>query len=631
MTKLSLSLVLLFPIVLSAEPKVNSLGMSLVPIPVGSFRMGAGDAPPKSRAEWNEREYDEAPAHTITITRAFLMGATEVTNAQYERFDPKHKAFRGKGGVSTSDDEPVTYVTWHEAVAFCEWLSKAEGKPYRLPTEAEWEYACRAGTTTAFSTGDKITAEQANIGLKPDGTPHKGTVPVGRFAANAWGLHDMHGNVLEWCLDWHGPYDAAEQTDPVGRDDGYAKIARGWCHDRVDNNKGSHRLWRSANRSGFLREDANRLCGFRVVLGELPTTKPLPVVRSAYQIGMKQTPAPTEGPDPAKPFFKNFLADKQNAEIAKDAFGPVFANHNHYGACCVCPNGDVLMCWYSTVTESGRELLQAATRLPAGSDRWQPASLFFDVPDMNDHAPVLFCDGKRIFHFCTQSLRGWDHATNILRHSDDNGVTWSKPTIILDRDHPQALSQPCSAFRAKNGTLVLACDGDLHKDERNMTSPDGGKTWTVRKGDMRAVAGKYAIHPAIAPLSEGDGGTINFLRGPDPMPIQRSADFGDTWTQSNSPFPGIKSGQKITALRLASGALLMVSIDNPGKNVDRGKTFAALSFDDGKTWPHVRQLYGVGGYMSSAQAPNGTIFVCGSRTGATAFNEAWLKQGPAAK
>ena len=97
------------------------------------------------------------------------MGATEVTNAQYEQFDAEHKKLRGRDGVSKGDDEPVTFVTWQQGVAFCEWLSKKEGKPYRLPTEAEWEYACRAGTTTPFNTGDTLTAEQANIGLTADG------------------------------------------------------------------------------------------------------------------------------------------------------------------------------------------------------------------------------------------------------------------------------------------------------------------------------------------------------------------------------------------------------------------------------------------------------------------------------
>jgi hypothetical protein len=265
--------------------------------------------------------------------------------------------------------------------------------------------------------------------------------------------------------------------------------------------------------------------------------------------------------------------------------------------------------------------------LRVGADQWDEASLFFDVPDVNDHAPVLFCDGKRIFHFCTQSLHGWDYASNIVRWSDDNGVTWSHPKIILPRDDPHRLSQPCSAFQARDGTLVLACDGDNHVDERLMISKDRGQTWTVGKGDMRkAYAGKYVIHPAIVPTS--DGAILAFLRGPHPMPVLTSKDWGDTWSSRETPLPGIGVGQKIAAMRLASGAILLCSQDSKKKLVGGG-AYAALSLDDGKTWPHLRKVEGVAGYMSVAQAPNGVIYLFGTRMGCAAFNEAWVREGKA--
>ncbi|HEX3148412.1 MAG TPA: SUMF1/EgtB/PvdO family nonheme iron enzyme [Gemmataceae bacterium] len=614
--------------IIAADPVTvtNSLGMKLVRIPPGEFIMGNGTEPPKTADEWNKRDYDEVPAHKVKITKEFYLGTTEVTNAQFEQFDAEHKKLRGKGDVSKTDDEPVTYVTWQQVNEFCAWLSKKESKPYRLPTEAEWEYACRAGTTTRFNTGDTLTAEQANVGLKKDGKTQT-TVPVASYKPNPWGLFDMHGNVLEWCLDWHGPYDAAEQTDPVGRADGYAKVARGWCFHRPERARDPLKYWHSSNRSGFLPEDANRLTGFRVVQGEMPTTKPLPIVLQPYQKDVKQTAAPTEGPDAGKPHYVNWAGERKNPSIAADAHGPVFEHHNHFAAVCVCPNGDVLMAWYTCMNEPGRELAQACSRLRVGADKWEPASLFFDVPDVNDHAPVLLTVGKRIYHFCTQSLKGWDYATDILRYSDDNGVAWSKPTIMLDRDDPKALSQPCSAFANKDGKIVLACDGDVHRDERLLVSGDGGKTWKVGAGDMRATAKQYAIHPAIAPCA--DGRIINFLRGPNPMPVQFSNDLGTSWTQKDSPFPGIGGGQKATALRLASGALLLVNMDNKGVVAGKTGTFAALSFDDGATWAHVRKLDGVQGYMSSAQAPNGVIHVVGTKMSAVAFNEAWLKEGKA--
>jgi formylglycine-generating enzyme required for sulfatase activity len=611
--------------VLAAEPITNAIGMKLVRIEPGSFVMGSVDAPPKTLAEWSLRDYDESPAHKVTISRAFYMSVTEVTNREYERFDLGHMKFRGKDGVSKGDDDPVTFVTYHEACEFCEWLSKKDGQSYRLPTEAEWEYACRAGTTTPFNTGETLTAEQANVGQSKDGKALATAVAVGSYKPNAWGLCDMHGNVAEWCHDWYGPYDGGEQTDPVGRADGYARVVRGWSFHRPERALNPLKYWRSANRSGLLPEDANRYTGFRVVRGESPKTKPLPVVLSTYQKDVKQMPAPIEGPDPKKPYYMNWTAEKKNPSIASDEFGPVFANHNHYGAVCVCPNGDVLMAWYTCVNEPGRELAQAASRLRVGADRWEPASLFFDVPDVNDHAPVLLTAGKRIYHFCTQSLRGWDNASDIVRYSDDNGATWSKPTIMLSRDDPKALSQPCSAFVAKTGEIVLACDGDQHKDERLLVSADNGKTWKVAGGDMRKTAGRYAIHPAVA--QRDDGQIICFLRDPDPMPVQFSKDLGETWTQKNSPFPGIRGGQKAAALKLQSKALVLVSMDNKGTVVEKGATFAALSFDDGETWAHVRQLDGVRGYMSAAQAPNGVIHVAGTKQSVVSFNEAWLKEG----
>ena len=624
----ALALTIAIADVAGAQPSwiINRLGMKFVRIPAGGFIMGQGDAGPKTRHEWDERDYDEAPAHRVQISKAFYLAIHEVTNAQYEAFDPKHKALRGKSGSSKGDDDPVAFVTWHDAVAFCAWLSKSEGNPYRLPTEAEWEYACRAGTTTKYHTGDKLAAGDANFGQAVDGKPLKSAAKVGSYKPNAWGLHDMHGNVAEWCLDWHGPYKAGEQTDPVGRASGYARIVRGWSF-LAPSFQGAAKYCRSSNRSGHLPEDANMFTGFRVVLGAMPATKPLPVEPAPYQKNVKQSPA-TAVPGLSKtPYFIDYAKAKKNPTIPKDTWGPIFSNWNHFTAICVCPNGDVLACWYTTVGEAGRELAQACSRLRSGADKWDEVSLFFDVPDVNDHAPVLFSDGKRIFHFLTQSLRGWDDASNIVRWSDDNGVSWSHPKIILSRDDPQRLSQPCSAFQAKDGTLVLACDGDNHKDERLMISKDRGLTWKVAQGDMRkAYGGKYVIHPAVVPTS--DGAILSFLRGPHPMPVLTSKDWGDTWEAKETPLPGISVGQKIAAMRLASGAILLCSHDNK-KALVGGGTYAALSLDDGKTWPHVRKVEGVSGYMSVAQAPNGVIHLFGTRMGCASFNEEWLHEGKA--
>ncbi|MBI1929097.1 formylglycine-generating enzyme family protein [Candidatus Poribacteria bacterium] len=233
----------------------NSIGMRFVRIEPGTFTMGIDQTPLPSeitdnvarRKSWKEDErpylrngdFDEYPPHKVTISRPFYMSVFELTNVQYEQFDPEHRKLRGKLGFSKADDEAVVFVSWHDAVAFCEWVSKKERIPYRLPTEAEWEYACRAGTTTYYHTGDSLPEafhKNPNESWYPSvgrgGSEAEEVVPltVGGTPPNPWGLHDMHGNVEEWCYDWYGPYEAEEQIDPIGREDGLFRVTRGGSH-----------------------------------------------------------------------------------------------------------------------------------------------------------------------------------------------------------------------------------------------------------------------------------------------------------------------------------------------------------------------------------------------------------------
>ena len=240
----------------------------------------------------------------------------------------------------------------------------------------------------------------------------------------------------------------------MGRADGWRGDARLELPAGLPRTRGSARYCRSANRSGQLPEDANRVTGFRVVIGALPATKPLPVKDAPlHQQNVNQGPAPKDGPDMAKPYFADLA---QGLAVPKDAWGPIYGAWNHYSTVTVCPNGDVLAAWYTCTQEEGRETAQAACRLRAGSHKWDPPSFFFGTPDCNTHAPVLLSNGKRLYHFFTQSLAGWDDAADCMRTSDDNGATWSKLRIILTREDPRRMSQPCSAFVANNGKLVLA-------------------------------------------------------------------------------------------------------------------------------------------------------------------------------
>lgn len=284
------------------SPWINSLGMLFVRVPAGLFQMG-GVPPVDTLAKIYpqlERKRltdltDETPAHEVRIRRAFYLGQHEVTVGQFQRFlelsgyqpeseadgtggygynaqyDPattaRGDAFEGRDtryswrnpGFAQRGDHPVVNVTWNDAQALAQWLSRTEGHSYRLPTEAEWEYACRAGTQTLYPHGDdpqglvKVanTFDQAAAPLWPRWTQqalagndgHAFTAPVGSYAPNAFGLYDMLGNAWEWVSDWHDDtyYAHAPQDDPQGPSTGNVRVRRG----------GSWHTWSLYARCGY--------------------------------------------------------------------------------------------------------------------------------------------------------------------------------------------------------------------------------------------------------------------------------------------------------------------------------------------------------------------------------------------
>jgi formylglycine-generating enzyme required for sulfatase activity len=191
----------------------NDLGMRFVLIPAGTFVMGSPEDEVGRRehtiASSEDRVGDyEGPQHAVTLS-PFYSAVTEVTNAQYRKFKSDHAGSAATGG----DDLPVAEVSHEDATAFVKWLSEQGLGVYRLPSEAEWEYACRAGTKTRFWSGDD-DADLARVGwylANSGGRPHA----VGQKPANRWGLCDMHGNVWEWCQDSHSFYEAKAVTDPL--------------------------------------------------------------------------------------------------------------------------------------------------------------------------------------------------------------------------------------------------------------------------------------------------------------------------------------------------------------------------------------------------------------------------------
>ena len=280
---------LLLPLLAAAQSvERNSLGMAFVRIPAGEFLMGSEESPetlaaafPALPRERFEKLADEGPVHRVRISKPFWLGQHELTVGQFRRFleasgyrpesvadgtggygwradyDPassrRGDAFEGRDpryswrnpGFPQTDAHPVTNVTWNDAQALAAWLTKTEGRRYRLPTEAEWEYACRAGTRTRYATGDdpQSLLKGANV-FDADSAAHwprwqamalpghdgfAFTAPVGSFAPNAWGLYDMHGNVWEWVADWHGDdyYAHSPVDDPQGPAEGTVRVRRG--------------------------------------------------------------------------------------------------------------------------------------------------------------------------------------------------------------------------------------------------------------------------------------------------------------------------------------------------------------------------------------------------------------------
>ncbi|MBD2336670.1 SUMF1/EgtB/PvdO family nonheme iron enzyme [Calothrix sp. FACHB-156] len=232
----------------------NGVTLEMVQIPGGTFMMGS----PPGEAQ---RENDEGPQHQVKVP-GFFMGKYEVTQAQYQAIMEKNPSnFKG-------ETRPVEQVSWDDAVEFCRKLSQKTGRKYRLPSEAEWEYACRAETTTPFYFGETITTDLVNYNgnypyaSAPKGEYRQQTTPVGKFPPNAFGLYDMHGNIWEWCLDtYHKNYNEAPTDGSAwlsGNDNDSRVLRGGSWYDGA-------RRCRSANRNYVTRADRGSLVGFRVV------------------------------------------------------------------------------------------------------------------------------------------------------------------------------------------------------------------------------------------------------------------------------------------------------------------------------------------------------------------------------
>lgn len=586
----------------------NSIGMVMVLIQAGEFLMGSNIPP----AKW-----DEMPVHKVTISQPFYISQTEVTIEQFRQFKSD---FEG----SSYFKPYVSGVSWYDAMAFCEWLSKKEGKLYRLPTEAEWEYVCKNAET------------------------------------NLWGIKNMLSGPKEWCLDWYGDYLADDQIDPIGAEFGIAKVVRGGGLDEGSSYSRPEDYIRPTNRAGIapsfgyrtgsINDFGKHTIGFRIVQASMPQTKPSENHISYAQQGIKQNNIYVEqASDPNKPYFrKRYLLptppeNSSRNDINSAGFHPSFMGHNHSPALEVCPNGDVLLVIYTSYHEYEPEVSLIASRLRFGAEEWDMPDRFVDFPNVNDHAPLLWNDNG-ILHLFWGNPKLKNAFPFQWTSSRDSGATWDEikfPDFINKvGDHSR---QPINtAFRNDKNTMFIASDA-FGGSSVLWASDDNGKTWYDTEGRS---AGRHTTYVLLKNGSIlGMGGKNTDIDGFMPKAI--SKDGGKTWEVSKTDFCCLGANQRPSILRLKSGRLFFASdfqrIDGfQPKEIKQIGAFVALSEDEGETW-HIKKLSGAQmhenpdvantmkgetiGYSVARQAENGIIHIITTMNRPCLhfeMNEAWI-------
>jgi hypothetical protein len=655
---------------------INSIGIKLIDIPGGSFNMGERNptAPDEFMEYLVNGDYDEKPIHKVTIKNHFLISEIEITIEQYKMFKPDYEGVKEFAPYATG-------INWYDANEFCKWLSKKEGKTYRLPTEAEWEYAAKAGTGTLYSTGNEISD-----------------------SPNKWGLMNLHNNIAEWCYDWYGEYSYKDQIDPIGVESGFSKVVRGAGIDRqtpyylrsanrasmspnfppisnadikklaekISGNKfDGHKTNENKKPEGFkdvniyknfyrdvLNNEGNTNIGFRIVQAEMPKTKPASSIKPYATDCVKQNNDVSKiGPSESIPFFRkrnllpippeNIIPEKLK-DMYVTGIDKSFLSHNHSPGLEVMPNGDLFAIYFSAVEEITPDVTLIAARLPFGSDEWEMPSPFLDFADVDDTSPMLWKDKDTInFYWGTNKLDSGFPFQWITSY--DNGESWSEVKFpIFETPIGGHSAQPInSAFRDSNGTIYVSSDG-IGPESILWKSYNNGKTWIDNGG---RTGGR---HTSFVQLKDGSilgmGGKSSNIEGYMPQSI--SHDGGKTWKISKTPFASLGSNQRPTIIRLKSGRLFMagdfqdIKGEQPKGITQRG-SYVALSDDEGKNW-FIKKLPGTQvheeearaklskegtlGYTVARQAPNGNIHLITSMNSpclSFEFNESWILKGNA--
>jgi len=595
-------------------------GQKKVIVPSGAFSYSATDENtaktllawvpgPKKKKRGSDGhtggDYDEVPRHKVTISKVFYISETEVTISQFRQFKAEYPGY----------DEFIPYasgISWDDAAAFCEWLSKKEGKTYRLPTEAEWEYVCRANAYTPFSSGL----------YRPE---HE--------TANAWGVKNMHTGVREWCQNWYAVYPEEAQVDPIGPADGWAKIVRGgnmdWTTEespyyarsanrsavpptfgppplqyqlkQLQNAKltfnlpeqvmeESHRSYKierlddtnvtlnealntpfrftglagrwSIRTSGFIA--GRHKIGFRVVMADAPKSKPRRFVPPFVHRCVKQTaPQLSQGPDLSKPYYHTRLlypnfSGASLVEAWQLGIEQGYGGGHHNSALEVLPNGDLIAGYYNTIFGGERSPCVSimSMRFRRGADEWDMPSSWPDNVDSDDEGPVYWNDNGKLWLFWGSPRQFAGYPFQYVT-SDDNGATWSKVNFPLfdKRVGPYAAQPINSALRDSKGTVYIAVDGSHSPLTSELfATKDEGKTWYDTGGRTFGRHSSFIIF---------DDDTIMAFAGKQASidgyhPLNISKDGGRTYEVIPSTLPALGGGRRSSLIRLKSGRLFYV-------------------------------------------------------------------------
>ncbi len=552
----------------------NSLGMTFKLVQPGSFTMGMNGG--------KGTDTDQYPAHPVDITKQFYLQTEKVSQAVY---DQAHLP------GSASD------ASWLDADAFAKWMSKREGRTYRLPTEAGWNYALDKRLLAGLDT-------------------------------------------REWMNDWHFPYFEDHRIDPTGPATGFLKVIRADPTNRFS-------LPVNANNAkyGFAP------VGFRLVLVvEKPATNPGWVDPLPFPLAaVKQSTAPAaHGPDPKQPYFAvrgalTIPSDEDEAHGGPLAgVDPSCYDHNHSPGFTVMPNGDVVAVWFSG--PKGAEYTTPVrfvwSRLRFGSEQWDMPTIFYKVKGYSDESPLLWTDTRDkhtvwMIGGSRDPLNG--RVVFKIGKTTDNGATWDFRIPETMEMKGKLAAQPVnSMFRGPSPTgndLYFAMDGG-GADGLLWKSSDNGSNWVDMGG--RTTSGR---HPTIVPLKDGRllniGGKNTDIDGVQPKCY--SSDWGASWSaKEKTPFSPLGSNQRPDLIRLMSSRLFYVG-DSQQKGKEGKGVTVALSSDEGQTWtikqlpvtrPHTKdKKAGTAGYVTAAQGPNGVIHILTTLTKPSLhyeLNEAWI-------